>query len=94
MKAPEDKYLAVAENHALIDASTITLMKLEHMYVIMVKVTRMNGPITIVIIEYWDDFLKDHFKNACGWEGAKDQESFRLQTSPGRSFLYCKGSSL
>jgi len=33
MKEPEDRYLAVVENHALIGASTITLMKLKHIFV-------------------------------------------------------------
>jgi len=50
MKENEDRYVAVVERHALLASSTITLMKHKHIYVILVKVTRIDGAITVIIM--------------------------------------------
>jgi len=48
----------------------------------------MNDVIMIVIMYYCDDFQVHRFiKRMREWEAAKDQGSFRLQTSQGQSCL-------
>ena len=59
----EEHEVAVIENHTLGGASTITLMKDKHRYVALVKSTRMDRAITVVIIWCCDDFQVDQCKN-------------------------------
>jgi len=48
----------------------------------------MKGASTLVIISGCHDFQVDRFIKCLGeWEAAKDQGSFRLQTSLGRKLL-------
>jgi len=50
MKVHEARFVAVVENHTLDGDKTITLMKHKNIYVIVVKVTCMDGAITVLII--------------------------------------------
>jgi len=43
-------YVAVVEKHTIDGASTITLMKHKHIYVVLVKVTRIDVVIMVVRI--------------------------------------------
>jgi len=49
MKEHEDKLASEVEKRTLFGAKVITLMK-ENTYVVLVKVTHMDGAITVVII--------------------------------------------
>jgi len=46
----EDRHVADVEKHTFDGANTITLMKHKRMYMELVKGTRMDGDITVVII--------------------------------------------
>jgi len=86
MKEHQDRYVVVAENDTLDDASTITLMKHNHICVIVVKVThgwRDHGFYNIVLLRLPDRAI---YKCMGEWMGAKDQGPSRLQTSLGRRF--------
>jgi len=48
----------------------------------------MNDAIMVFKMQYCDDFQVHRFIKCMNeWEAAKDQESFRLQTSQVRSYL-------
>jgi len=62
--------------------NTFTLMKHKHK-----GRTHLNDTITIIIMQCCNDFNLHRFIKCMGeWEAAKDQGSFRLQTSLGRSY--------
>jgi len=87
MNEDEDRYLEVMGKHALDGASTIILMKHKRRNVILVKITRMDSAITVVIIQCCDDFQVDRFIKCMEWEAAKghlSHRSFKLQTFLGK----------
>jgi len=82
MKKHEDRHVAVVEKHKIDGANIITLIKHRHRYVVIAKVTHMDGAITVVKMLCCGNFEVNQFTKCMReWQAVKGHRLLRLVNS-------------